>query len=413
MSEHVTRRTFLTQSAAIGSFGTVAHVGGVGMPEKTLEDGAKAFKEFIGQPVSEVPTPALVIDLDVFERNLAKLASFMRGKTAGFRPHGKAHKCPAIAKLQLDSGAHGICAAKLGEAEVFVNGGVTDVLITAEVVGRRKIDRLMRLTGAAPDLVVVVDNAQNATDLSDAAIASKRKLRVAIDLNVGQNRAGLDTPEEAVALAETISKLKGLDLVGLQAYAGMNMHVVGFANRRAASLLALERAAAVRRALEKAGFHVGLQSVGGTGTYNIDPDFEGVTEIQPGSYIFMDAHYHSIGGVNSEVFSDFGNSLTVLTTVISHPSAGRAITDGGNKALSTDEGLPEPKDLKGVSYHPGGDEYGIMVLKNPDRRLDVGDKVEFVVGHCDTTVNLHNTFWGVRHGIVENVWAIEGRGRTD
>lgn len=383
------------------------------MPDKTVEDGAKAFQEFIGQPLSEVPTPALVIDLDVFERNLATLASFMRGKKAGFRPHGKAHKCPSIAKLQLASGAHGICAAKLGEAEVFVNGGVTDVLITAEVVGKRKIDRLMRLTALAPNLVVVVDNAQNATDLSEAALVAKRKLKVAIDLNVGQNRAGLDTPEEAAALAQSIAKLKGLELAGLQAYAGMNMHVVGFPNRRAASLLALERAAAARRALEKAGFHVALQSVGGTGTYNIDPDFEGVTEIQPGSYIFMDTHYHSIGGVDSDVFNDFGNSLTVLTTVISHPSAGRAITDGGNKALSTDEGLPEPKDLKGVSYHPGGDEYGIIVLKNPNRRLDVGDKVEFIVGHCDTTVNLHNTFWGARKGVVENVWAIEGRGRTD
>jgi D-serine deaminase-like pyridoxal phosphate-dependent protein len=413
MPKDVTRRTFLTQSAAVGALGAVNPVAGAGVPENTLEDGATPFQEFIGQPVNEVPTPALVIDLDVFERNLATLASFMRGKTTGFRPHGKAHKCPAIAKLQLASGAHGICAAKLGEAEVFVNGGVTDVLLTAEVVGKRKIQRLTQLTAAAPKLVVVVDNAQNAAELSDAALASKRKLRVAIDLNVGQNRAGLDTPEDAVALAQSIAKLKGLEFAGLQAYAGMNMHVVGFDKRRAASLLALERAAAVRRALEKAGFHVRLQSVGGTGTYNIDPGFEGVTEIQPGSYIFMDAHYRRIGGVNSEAFSDFGNSLTVLTTVISHPSAGRAITDGGNKALSTDEGPAELKDLKGVSYRPGGDEYGIILLDKPDRRLDVGDKVEFVVGHCDTTVNLHNTFWGVRHGIVENVWAIEGRGRTD
>jgi D-serine deaminase-like pyridoxal phosphate-dependent protein len=383
------------------------------MPSETAEDDAKPFREFIGQPVAEVPTPALLIDLDVFERNLATLAGFMRSKKAGFRPHGKAHKCPAIGKMQLASGAHGICAAKLGEAEVFVNGGITDVLITAEVVGKRKIDRLMRLAAAAPNLTVVVDNERNAVELSEAALAAKRTLKVAIDLNVGQNRAGLDTPQDAVALAQALAKQKGLDVVGLQAYAGMNMHVVGFANRRAASLLALERAAATRRAVEKAGFHITLQSVGGTGTYNIDPDFEDVTEIQPGSYIFMDAHYRSIGGVDSEAFNDFGNSLTVLTTVISHPAAGRAITDGGNKALSTDEGLPQPKDLTGINYHPGGDEYGIIDLKNPNRRLDVGDKVEFIVGHCDTTVNLHNTFWGARKGVVENVWSIDARGRTD
>jgi len=383
------------------------------MPSETAEDDAKPFREFIGQPVSEVPTPALLIDLDLFERNLATLAGFMRGRKAGFRPHGKAHKCPAIGKMQLVSGAHGICAAKLGEAEVFVHGGITEVLITAEVVGKRKIDRLMRLVAVAPNLTVVVDNERNAVELSEAALAAKRRLKVAIDLNVGQNRAGLDTPQDAVALAQALAKQKGLELVGLQAYAGMNMHVVGFANRRVASLLALERAAATRRAVEKAGFHITLQSVGGTGTYNIDPDFEGVTEIQPGSYIFMDAHYRSIGGVDSEAFNDFGNSLTVLTTVISHPSAGRAITDGGNKALSTDEGLPQPKDLTGINYHPGGDEYGIIDLKNPNRRLDVGDKVEFIVGHCDTTVNLHNTFWGARKGVVENVWSIDARGRTD
>src|SRR2546423_195665 len=149
MSEHVTRRTFLAQSAAIGSLGTAAHVTGAAMTDNRLEDGAKPFQEFIGQPVGEIPTPALVIDLDVFERNLATLASFMRGKKAAFRPHGKAHKCPSIGKLQLASGANGICAAKLGEAEVFVNGGITDVLITAEVVGKRKIDRLMRLAAAA------------------------------------------------------------------------------------------------------------------------------------------------------------------------------------------------------------------------------------------------------------------------
>jgi 3-hydroxy-D-aspartate aldolase len=138
-----------------------------------------------------------------------------------------------------------------------------------------------------------------------------------------------------------------------------------------------------------------------------------VTEIQPGSFIFMDAHYSSIGGPHSAEFTDFGNALSVYTTVISHPSKGRAITDGGNKALSTDESMPVPKGLTGIEYRPGGDEYGIITLKNPNRPLPVGDKVEFIPGHCDTTVNLFNVFFAVRKGVVEAVWPIPGRGRTD
>ena len=413
MKTRVTRRRFIRQSAVLGSIG---YVGGVapaaGAPREGVS-GSMDYREFLKQNVNEVPTPALLIDLDIFERNLQTLATFLKGRKTTFRPHGKAHKSPAIGKLQLASGATGLCAAKLGEAEVLINGGIKDVLITAEVVGRRKIERLMALAAVTPDVKVVVDNEQNAADLSAAALAAGRKLKVAVDVNVGQNRTGLDTPAEVVALAQTIGRQKGLELVGMQAYGGNNQHIIGFANRRAVNERSLDRAAAARQALEKAGFTVQMVSVGGTGTYNIDADYPGVTEIQPGSYIFMDAHYRSIGGRDQDSFSDFGNSLSVLTTVISRPSNGRAITDGGNKALTTDESMPEPKDLTGVSYEPGGDEYGIISLRKPSRDLRVGDKVEFVPGHCDTTVNLYNVFFGVRKGIVEQVWPIEGRGRAD
>jgi D-serine deaminase-like pyridoxal phosphate-dependent protein len=406
-----TRRRFLAQSAALAPAGYIARMGV--KPDTRDEDERMSYGDLIGQPIAELPTPALMIDLDIFEKNLATMAGSLRGRKAKLRPHGKAHKSPEIGRIQLASGAIGLCAAKLGEADVFVNGGITDILVTAEVVGRRKIEKAIALARRAPDLKLVVDDPRNAADLSSAAQAAGIRVKVAIDLNVGQNRAGLDTPEAAVTLAQAIAREKGLELVGLQAYAGMNMHVVGFENRRDASMLALDRAAAARQALEKAGFDVKLMSVGGTGTYNIDADVPGVTEIQPGSYIFMDAHYSSIGGQDSDTFSDFGNALTVLTTVISRPAKGRAITDGGNKALSTDESMPVPRGLTGVSYRPGGDEYGILMVKNPNRALAVGDKVEFIVGHCDTTVNLHDTFYGVRKGLVERQWAIAARGRTD
>jgi len=377
------------------------------------EEFAARYDEFIGQSVMEVPTPALLIDLDVFESNMAAMRDACAARSRNYRPHGKAHKSPVIAKKQLEYGAQGQCAAKLGEAEVLVNGGIRDVLITAPVVGPRKIQRLLALQAITPDVKVVVDSLENIKDLSAASAAKNRKLKVLIDVNVGQNRTGIDTPQEAADLARQIDREKGLELAGIQGYGGNNQHIVAFENRRAIELLSLDRAVQARRAVEKAGFPVGILSVGGTGTYNIDTEIPEVTEIQPGSFIFMDAHYSSIGGPNNADFSDFGNSLSVLTTIISHPSKGRAITDGGNKALSTDESMPVPKGLKGVAYWPGGDEYGIIGLKKPNRELKVGDKLEFIPGHCDTTVNLYNYFFGVRKGVVEAVWPIEGRGRSD
>ena len=238
-------------------------------------------------------------------------------------------------------------------------------------------------------------------------------MKVAIDCNVGQNRTGLGTPEEVVALAQVIARQKGLELVGLQGYGGNNQHVKGFANRRAREVQSNERVVAARQALEKAGFAVQLVSVGGTGSYNIDADFPGVTEIQPGSYVFMDTNYNKIGGRDTAEFSEFGNSLSVLTTVISRATAGRAIVDAGGKALSTDEATPEPLDVTGATYGVAGDEYGALRLQDPSRELKVGDQVQILPGHCDTTVNLHNVYFAVRKGTVEHVWPIEGRGRTD
>lgn len=413
-SKHWTRRDFVTQSTlAVGTLGAVARASASTANSQITKELIMTYEGFVGQPLAEVPTPALLIDLDIFEKNMATMRDACKARGHLCRPHGKAHKSPIIGKKQLEYGAHGLCAAKLGEAEVLVHGGIADILITAPVVGRRKIERLLALNEVTPQIKVVSDSVQNIGDLSAAAAAQKRKLKVLIDVNVGQNRTGVDHPEDAVELAQFIAKQPGVELAGIQAYGGNNQHISAFENRREIELLSLERAVNARRAVEKAGFHVGILSVGGTGTYNIDTEIPEVTEIQPGSFIFMDAHYSSIGGPNSTEFTDFGNSLSVYTTVISHPSKGRAITDGGNKALSTDESMPVPKGLTGVDYHPGGDEYGIISLKQPNRELNVGDKVDFIPGHCDTTVNLHNFFFGIRKGVVEAVWPIEGRGRTD
>ena len=413
----VSRRGFLAQTATAGA---LSCVGGFSPAAASTADqaGEEAqvaphYRGFLKKSVQELPTPALLIDLDIFEHNLQALANYMKSRPVTFRPHAKAHKSPAIGKLQLASGATGLCAAKLGEADVLVRGGIRDVLITAEVVGPLKIRRLMGLLAITPDVKAVVDSEQNAIDLSTAALASKRKLKVAIDVNVGQNRTGLGTPEDVVVLAQIIAKQKGLDLIGLQGYGGNNQHVMGFENRKAREVSSNEKVVAARHALEKAGFAVQMVSVGGTGSYNIDADFPGVTEIQPGSYVFMDSHYNKIGGRDQPDFSEFGNSLSVLTTVISRAVSGRAIVDAGGKALSTDESVPEPIGLTGATYGVAGDEYGALRLQNPSRDLKVGDQLQIMPGHCDTTVNLHNVFFGVRKGVVEHVWPIEGRGRTD
>ena len=371
------------------------------------------LENYIGLPISEIPTPALMIDLELFEKNLARMRDVCRTRGKLYRPHAKAHKSTTIAKMQLEYGAHGHCAAKLGEAEVLVGAGIQDVLITAPVVGRRKIERLLALNSVAPAIKIVADSAINLQEISFMASAIGTKIKILIDVNVGQDRTGVEGPEGATKLAQVIYNAPGLELAGIQAYGGTNQHIVGFKKRREMELLSLERAVAARRAVEKAGYAVEILSVGGTGTYDIDTEIPEVTEIQPGSYIFMDAHYSSIGGPDTARFEDFGNCLSVYTTIISHPVEGRAISDGGNKALSTDEGPAVPVGLIGAEYRPGGDEYGILDLKDSNRPLNVGDKLEFTPGHCDTTVNLHNDYYVIRKGIVEAIWRIEARGRTD
>jgi D-serine deaminase-like pyridoxal phosphate-dependent protein len=447
MTSRISRRGFLTRCAAAGALSVGAgRRGRAAARAQSGSDGlvAPQYRGFVGKRTDDLPTPALLIDLDVFERNLQTLAAFMKGKPVAFRSHGKAHKSSAIGKLQLASGAKGLCAAKLGEADVFVRGGIKDVLITAEVVGPLKIRRLMDLLAMAPDLKVVVDDPQNAIDLSTAALAAKKKLKVLIDVNVGQNRTGVE-PADAEKLAQVIAKQKGLELVGLQGYGGNNQHIVGFDNRKARETDSNARVIAARQALEKAGFGVQIVSVGGTGSYNIDAVYPGVTEIQPGSYVFMDSHYNKIGSQGREdaAFTDFGNSLSVLTTVISRavgvtaraggaggragggragappadprPVVGRAVVDAGIKSLSNDESVPEPMNLPGTTYGGSGDEYGALSFRDPALadKIKVGDKAQITPGHCDTTVNLYNVFFGVRKGVVEHVWPIEGRGRTD
>lgn len=362
--------------------------------------------------VEDLPTPVLLVDLDALEANIAKMVAHCRAAKRALRPHGKTHKCPEIAKRLVAAGAVGACAAKLSEAEVFARDGVRGLLVTTAVVGRHKIERAMRLAKLAPDTIFCVDHARNVEDLDEAARAAGIRVNVAIDLNVG-NRTGIALGAPAVELAKGIDLKRHLRLAGLQSYAGQASHKQGFAERREMSRGIMQAAAETRRQVEASGIECGLLTGGSTGTYNIDSEVEGVTELQPGSFVFMDIDYARIGGHDGPVYQDFAYSLRVRTTVVSKPSKTEVVVDGGLKAFSTDKPFrPEAQGIEGVAFAWGGDEHGKLDLSKASKSLEVGDAVEFVVPHCDPTVNLYDRIYGVRGQQVEVAWAIAARGMS-
>jgi 3-hydroxy-D-aspartate aldolase len=257
----------------------------------------------------------------------------------------------------------------------------------------------------------VVDNAQNANDMNEAAKAAKIKFNLAIDLNVGR-RTGIPCGDPAVALAEQLAKLSNVKFAGLQAYAGHASHAMGFDNRKKVSADAMTPAVETKHAIEKKGIKVPLLTGGSTGTYNIDPDIAGIDEHQPGSFLFMDVDYNRIGGAGGGAeYTDFANSLTVLTTVVSKPEDNTAIVDGGLKAFSTDKPfLPKMKGNDGATYAGwGGDEHGRI---SGAAALKVGDRREFIIPHCDPTVNLYDKMFVCRGENVEAVWLVAARGMS-
>ncbi|MFO0504832.1 MAG: DSD1 family PLP-dependent enzyme [Acidobacteriota bacterium] len=360
----------------------------------------------------DLPTPALCVDLDALEGNIAKMAAYARAQGRALRPHGKSHKCSAIARLTLAAGAVGACSAKLSEAEAFAAGGIESVLVTTPMVGRHRVERAVALATRLPGLILVVDHAGNADDLNAAAATAGVTLHVAIDLNV-TNRTGIAPGPEAIALAEHLTRLPHLSFQGIQAYAGHTAHVVGFAERTTASQQAMAPAIATRRALEARGIPCPWLSGASTGTYNIDGAMDGVTELQPGSYLFMDLDYNRIGGQSGPVYDDFANSLTVLSTVYSMPGREQAILDAGLKAFATDTPYPPlVRGLPGAVYSFAGDEHARLDVRRATLPVTLGDRLELVIPHCDPTVNLYNRFFATRGEQVEALWRIDARGMS-
>lgn len=404
-----TRRVFLAGSLAAPAILKGANTRSWAEIEKLLARGdvkGKVAKD-------DLPTPALILDLDAFEANVAKMSSYVKERGRALRPHAKTHKCAEIAKFLIRSGAVGACTAKISEAEALAAEGVSGLLITSAVVGRDKMARALRLAGRRPETIFSVDNARHIEELNEAAGAARLKLNLAIDLLVS-GRTGIQPGPPAVALAELIDSLPNVTLAGIQAYAGQASHTKGFEKRRQVSQEAMGQAVETRRQIGAKGIECRLLSGGSTGTYNIDSEIEGITELQPGSYIFMDIDYNRIGGADGgEVYRDFQNSLTVLTTVISKPADSFAIVDGGFKAFSTDRAFtPEAKGIGNVPYAWGGDEHGRLTLAGASRTISLGDRIEFVVPHCDPTVNLYDRIYACRGNQLEAVWRVTARGMS-
>jgi D-serine deaminase-like pyridoxal phosphate-dependent protein len=361
-------------------------------------------REYIGMPREQIDTPVLLVDLDALEYNLEKMARHFRACGKHLRPHAKSHKTPAIAHLQLKAGARGITCAKVGEAEVMAEAGIQDILIANEVVGPAKIGRLMELTRRC-DVMVAVDDAANLVDLDKAAGAYQVRPRVLVEVNIGHNRCGV-SPDQVVELARRAASSPNLRFAGLMGYEGHIIDLEDSQARDSGARQCLQRLVDARAQVEKAGLPVVICSASGTGDYYVSTACEGITEVQAGSYALMDAAYGKLG-------LGFKNALTVLTTITSRPSPAQVITDAGLKSLTPEHGFPLVKGRPDLECHALSEEHGrLRALNGPCTDLKVGDLLEFIPGHGCTTVNLHDHLYAMRHGRLEAIWEIAGRGKV-
>ena len=358
----------------------------------------------IGMHRQDIDTPALVIELPAMESNIAKMADFARGQGIGLRPYIKTHKSTVLAQKQMKAGAIGIGCATVEEAEVMAAVDISDILIGNQIVGPAKIARLTRLARDS-DVMVAVDNYQNVDDLSAAAQAAAVRVRILVEVDVGAQRCGVPPGEAALQLAQHAAAAAGLEFRGFMGYES-HLQLITEPEERAAQV-AKQVGALVdtARMAKSAGLRAEIVSAAGTLTYKETGKLPGITEIQPGTYIFFDSRYYAKQ-------TDFNRALTVLTTVISHPVDDYIVVDAGSKALSQDGGMPEVKDLPGAKLARMWEEHGKIELAAPIPELKVGDKIEIYPSHVCTTVNLYGRYFAVRNDRVEAIWDISTRGKS-
>ena len=366
-----------------------------------------------GMDEADIQTPCLVLDLDALERNIKKMGDYAKSKGMRHRVHGKMHKSVDVALLQERlGGSVGVCCQKVSEAEVFARGGIKDVLVSNQVRDLAKIDRLARMPKLGARTICCVDMLDNVADLSAAAVRHGTTIECLVEIDCGAGRCGVKTTPEVVALAKAIDTAPGLKFAGIQAYQGAMQHMDSYADREAKITLAVAQVKDAVDKLKAGGIDCDIVGGGGTGSYYFEAASGVYNELQCGSYAFMDADYGRILDKDGKRIDqgEWENALFILTSVMSHAKADKAIVDAGLKAQSVDSGLPVIFGRTDVKYVKCSDEHG--VVEDLNGVLKVNDKLKLVPGHCDPTCNVHDWYVGVRGGKVEVVWPVSARGKA-
>jgi 3-hydroxy-D-aspartate aldolase len=362
-----------------------------------------------GMREEEIDTPALIIDLDAFEFNLDTMAALLAPTGVKLRAHAKTHKSPVIARLQMARGAVGNCVQKVAEAEVLAWGGIPDILVSNEVVGAAKLARLSALSRIAKVAVCADDPGQVAA-IESAAAAAGIRMTVLVEIDVGAGRCGVQPGPDAVALAVRIAESKHLIFGGLQAYHGSAQNKRTPAERRSLIGGAVDASRRTVEQLRQQGLDCAIVGGAGTGTFEIESKSGVYTEMQAGSYVFMDADYGRNLDEAGMPVSTFRHALFVLSTVMSQSQTGIAVLDAGHKAVAVDSGFPTVWQRPDVSYTSASDEHGKLQYGSETAAPKVGEKVRLVPGHCDPTVDKFDWYVGVRKGRVECLWPVAARG---
>jgi 3-hydroxy-D-aspartate aldolase len=394
--------------------------GGPGMTERAGTTAA-AWHRAGAEPGYDIPalpgwredqvlTPALILDLDALEANIARMARAAQAAGLALRPHGKMHKSADVARRQIAAGAVGLCCQKVSEAEAFVRAGIGDVLVTNQIVDPAKIDRLARLPLSGAAVGVCVDAPANVADLAAACARHGTELEVLVEVDTGQGRCGVTSPEAAVALARAVLAAPGLRFGGVQAYQGAMQHLQHHAGRQAAFAASAARLRPVLAALEAAGIACPRVTGGGTGSWEFEAASGLWTELQCGSYAFMDADYGRLTtGTGGRLDGEWRNALFVLTQIIS-TAPGRAVGDAGLKSMTGESGLPLVFGRDGLRCTGLSDEH--VQIDDPDGQLRAGDRLRLVPGHCDPTCNLHDGYVVIAGGVVQELWPVTARGKA-
>ncbi|WP_120499181.1 3-hydroxy-D-aspartate aldolase BhcC [Roseovarius sp. EL26] len=366
-----------------------------------------------GMDASDIQTPSLVLDLDALERNVKKMGDYAKAHGMRHRVHGKMHKSVDVAKLQVEQGgACGVCCQKVSEAEVFARGGIKDVLVSNQVRDPAKIDRLARLPKLGARTICCVDDVENVADLSAAAQKHGTEIECLVEIDCGAGRCGVTTTAKVVEIAKAIDTAEGLKFTGIQAYQGAMQHMDSYADRKAKLDVAIAQVQDAVDTLKSDGIECDIVGGGGTGSYHFESNSGVFNELQCGSYAFMDADYGRILDEQGNRIDqgEWENAFFILTSVMSHAKADKAIVDAGLKAQSIDSGLPVIFGRTDVEYVKCSDEHGVVA--DPDGVLSVNDKLKLVPGHCDPTANVHDWYVGVRGGEVETLWPVSARGKA-